>query len=398
MADDNTQKKQKRRGHGEGSIFQRNDGRWVAKIQIGVDENGNPKIKSFYDKQRKGVVAKLNNYKLTHAQGFDSLSNVTLRDYITSWLTTVKINDLKPLSYDRLESTINNYIIDNIGHYKINDLTGAIIQDELINAMYNQNLSHSSIKKAYNAINACLKFATNNRQILYNPVNTVVMPSSDKFEKEEITILADGDRKAFETACIIKYKNGKYVFENGQAFILILYTGLRMGEMLALEWQNVDFENKKIKIDGTITQVKNRDKKDDKEPTYKLIKQNTAKTQKSVREISLSKKAYNALLELKKTERYDPKGYVLTTKNNTFIRPRNFRNTYDAICKKANINKSGIHMLRHTFASLLFREKKSVKAVSKLLGHSTTRMANDIYIHLYKEEEDDAINALDNID
>ena len=228
------EKKNTRRGNGEGSIFQRKDDRWCAKIQTGTSESGTPIIKTFYGKERKEVVAKLKEYHLLQSQGLDNLANDTLKDYILSWLKLTKTNDLKPLSYDRLESTINNHIIPNIGHYELNKLTAPVIQEELINKMVEDGKSYSSIKKAYDAINACMKYAADNRKVIFNPVNTVTKPSSSKFKKKEIEIFTDNEKEKFEEVCLTKYNNNEFIFKKGYGFILILYIGVRMSEALAL--------------------------------------------------------------------------------------------------------------------------------------------------------------------
>jgi integrase len=386
-----------RRSNGEGSIYKRNDGRWAAQIQTGTDENGKKVIKTFYGNERKDVVAKLKAFHLTQAQGFDSLIKINLKDYISNWFKVTKINEIKPSSLDRLESTIDNQVIPRVGHYTIDKLTASIIQEELINKMMDEGLSYSSIKKAYDAINACLKYAVDNRQLMFNPVKTVTKPSTTKFEKKEVTFFTDDEMKRFEDACVVKYSNNEYIYKTGYGFIVMLYTGIRMGEALALKWADVDFENKRIKVDNNIIMVKNRKKKKETDPNIILLEQDTTKTKKGNRYIGLSKKAYNAIQQLKGMKYYNPGGYVLTTENNMPIRPRNLQNTFDSILDKANINRSGLHTLRHTFASMLFRKGADVKTVSELLGHADVRTTFNTYIHLIEEQKKSAISLLDDI-
>ncbi len=381
--------KRTRRDNGEGSIFQRKDGRWVAQIQV----NNVPKF--FYGKERKDVVSKLKEFKLNQLQGFDSLLTVNLKDYISNWFKKTKFNDLKPSSLDRLESTIDNQIILRIGHYTIDKLTAPIIQEELINKMFEEGMSYSSIKKAYDAINACMKYAVKNRQLMFNPLETVTKPSTTKFEKTEIVILSDDEIKRFEKACIVKYSNGEYIYKTGYGFIMMLYTGLRMGEALALKWNDVDFELKRIKVDNNVIMAKNRNKKNETDPNHMLIEQDTTKTKKGDRYIGLSKKAYNALEQLKGMKYYNPEGYVFTTENNTPIRPRNLQNTLDSILDRSNIKRNGLHVLRHTFASRLFKKGIDVKTVSELLGHADVRTTYNTYIHLIEEQKKGAIDVLD---
>jgi integrase len=389
--------KSTRRGNGEGSIFQRNDGRWVAQIQTGTDSEGKKILKTFYGKERKDVAAKLKEFQLNQLQGYDCLSTVNLKDYINNWFALTKTNQLKPSSLDRLESTIDNHIIPNIGHYTIDKLTSQIIQKELINKMIDDKMSYSSIKKAYDAINACMKYAVKNRQLMFNPVDTVAKPSTTKFKKKEIIIFSEEEKQRFEDTCILKYSNSEYIYKTGYGFILILYTGLRMGEALALKWVDVDFINKKIKIDNNIVMAKNRKKEKETDPNIILIEQDTTKTKKGVRYVGLSKKAFNALEQLKRMKYYNPDGYVFTTENNTPIRPRNLQNTFDSILTKANINHVGLHALRHTFASMLFKKGIDIKTVSEILGHADVRTTYNTYIHLIEEQKKNAIDVLDDI-
>jgi integrase len=387
--------KRTRRGNGEGSIFQRKDDRWCAKIQIGTSESGLPIIKTFYGKERKDVVTKLKDYHLLVSQGLNSLATVALKEYITSWFKLTKINELKPSSLDRLESIINNHIIPKIGHYGLTTLTAPIIQEELINKMTDNNLSYSSIKKAYDAINACMKYAVDNRQLIFNPVKTVSKPSITKFKKKKIEIFTDDEKSKFEEICLLKYKNNKFIYKIGYGFILMLYTGIRMGEALALKWSDVDIENKKIHINNSVIIAKNRKRKNESDPKNILINQDTTKTPKGNRTIPLNKKALNNLVQLNEMNHYTDNSYIFFTKNNTPIRPRNLQNTFDSILGKADIGHKGIHILRHTFASMLFKKGVDVKTVSELLGHADVRITYMTYIHLIQEQKNQAIDLLD---
>lgn len=391
------EKKRKRRGNGEGSIFQRKDGYWCAKIQTGTNESGNAIIKTFYGKERKDVIAKLKEHNLLSSQGYNNLENITLKEYMLTWLNKVKFTELKPLSFDRLESTINSHILPSIGHYEMNKLTAPLIQEELINNMINKKMSYSSIKKAHDAINACMEYAAKNRKIIFNPVETVVKPSSTKFKKKEISIFTDIEKEKFENACLAKYSNKKYMFKNGYGFILMLYTGIRMSEALSLKWSDVDLEQKKINIKSSVVMIKNRERENEDSPKKILLDQDSTKTKKGNREIYLSKKALNSLIELNKMNQYSDSDYVLFTKYKTPIRPRNLQNTFDSILERAGMDHNGLHVLRHTFASMLFKKGVDVKTVSELLGHADVRITYETYIHLIQEQKNKAIELLDDI-
>ena len=117
--------------------------------------------------------------------------------------------------------------------------------------------------------------------------------------------------------------------------------------------------------------------------------------EKSNRIIKLSKKAINAITELNKIYNYSDNDYIFQTKHKKPIRPRNLQNTLDYILKKANINHKGLHVLRHTFASMLFKKGVDIKTVSELLGHEEVRVTYNTYIHLIQEQKNQAIDLLD---
>ena len=149
-----------RKQNGEGSVFQIADNKWVAKISLGTRPDGKPNIKQFSGKTEAIVKKKLKDFK--KSQDFTEKhmpSNDTVQAYFTMWLQEYQYNKLKPLSYDRLESTVTNHVFPNIGGLKIDKVTRDQIQ-ALINQLYKkEKLSYSSVKKVYVALNSCYKHA-----------------------------------------------------------------------------------------------------------------------------------------------------------------------------------------------------------------------------------------------
>jgi integrase len=251
-------------------------------------------------------------------------------------------------------------------------------------------LSYSSLKKIYDALNACFKYAVARRDLAFNPVNTVTMPSKSKFEAKEVEILSEEEVRKLAEASTARYENGRLKFRYGWAFILMIYTGVRMGEMLALKWDDYNEEDRTLSISKNLVLVKNRTAKG---PGYKLLEQDTLKTRNSERIIPLSQTAIAALGELKKSSR----NYIVSTEDGKPVRPRNFQNTFDLMLKYAGIGHKGLHATRHTFASLLFKRGADVKTVCELLGHGDTRTTYNTYIHIIKEQKRDTVSLLDGI-
>lgn len=376
-----------KRSHREGCIIKRPDGIWTSRIQIGYNDKGKPKIKAFYGKTRKEVVDKLHDYKSLMQSGADESELPDFDTYIFNWLNNVKINELKPLSFDRLESTIKNHIIPSIGHFQTGKITDMIIQTELINKKA-RVMSYSSVKKIYDALNACFKYAIARRDLRYNPMATVSIPNKAKFKSKEIEIFSDDEVKKVEEVAKSQYSNGVLKFRNGWGIVLMIYTGIRMGEALALKWSDYDEGNKTLTIRKNIALIKNRT---DKGAKYQLVEQGSLKTKNADRVIPLSQKAIESLLELMKTSKH----YIISTKDGKPVRPRNFQNTFDSMLESVGIEHKGLHVTRHTFASLLFKRGADVKTVSELLGHADTRITYNTYIHLIKEQKQNVVSLLD---
>lgn len=167
-----------RRTNGEGCVVRTADGKWSARIQIGIQPNGKPKIKTFSGKTRKEAAERLNDYIIQLERMHGSKQNkITVCEGLLFWLETYKKIYLKPTSYDRLESTIQSNIIPYIGHIRVSELTASVIQGRLINALYEKGLSYSTIKKAYNAMNAYLRQCVCDDIISKNPMMGVRLPS-----------------------------------------------------------------------------------------------------------------------------------------------------------------------------------------------------------------------------
>ena len=386
-----------RRANGEGCIVKTASGKWSARIQIGFNPNGKPKIKTFSADTRKEVTERLNAYiqdiKTTYTSG-NKL--ITVSAGINLWLETYKKLYLKPTSYDRLETTINSNIVPYIGYMHIRELTASVIQERLINALYLKGLSYSTIKKAYNALNGYLRQCTFDGIILKNPMVGVRLPSQNQFKKDKIITLTDVEREKFCAAAADKFKSTDgLITRNGYAYIMVLYTGLRLSEALSLKWKDIDFVGRCIHINKNAVSVKDRD--NNSSSAYKVIVQNSTKTVSGIRDVPLCSKAFDALLMHKNLYHSKNDDYLFTSRNGKLVTPRNFAKSLNGIYNRAGINKSGAHILRHTFASMLFEKGVDIKIISKLLGHSRVEITYNEYVHLFKAQEISAIDLLDQL-
>ncbi len=281
-----------------------------------------------------------------------------------------------PGSYDRAVTTIRKHIIPFIGHYYVTDLTAKVIQVELIDALYNKGLSYSSVKKAYDYLSASLNYAVNSGKLNRNPCRLIKLESRQRSPKET-RFLDDNEIKAFVEATDARYANGVPKIKVRKLLLLDLNTGLRVGELCALKWTDVDFTKRNLTVCRNVTDTYNYTNATKKRKKVHLVQDSTKSRD---RVVPLNKTAF-ALLQEMYDEAADKTGFIAGGSEpgniNTMIK------NYKRVCDIAGIpDPHGFHTLRHTFASRLFRKGVDVKVVSSILGHSDTGFTYNTYIHL----------------
>ena len=382
-----------RRDYGSGSISQRKDGTWTARMVIGVNEKGKPRVKALYGKTEKEVKRKLKEFQKEFYKNDQTvIQKNTVENYMLNWLHTNKKNELKPKSYDRLEQTITYQIIPHIGHIQLAAIQSNDVQT-MINTLSDSGLSYSTVKKAYDAVNECFRTGIIQKSVLFNPALGVTIPGKKTFGKRKMRYYDESETQRLCEAATSRYSNGKLVYRLGHAIVLDVNTGMRLAELLGLKWTEVSFDSRIASISSTRVIVK--DRSENAEKNYVVIEQDSAKTETSARDIDLNDDAYDALQELYKiTGQFE---YVLSTKDGKPMSPRYLDRMFRKIATAAGFPEEkiyGLHSLRHTFASRLFANGVDVKTVSELLGHADVTITYNTYIHLINEQKKKAVSDL----
>jgi len=374
-----------RRKKGDGLVREYAPGKWLSRITI------NGKQKAFYGTSEKEVTKKLNEFKNKVSKGKRNLRKMQYSDFLGIWLERKKM-ELKPQSYHRLVYTVDLHIKPIIGYYLLDKIDDTLIQEDVINVK-SKTHSFSSVKKIYDALNESLRFAKSNGDITHNPVDLVVMPtqsskvfsSKNKESRNNIEILTDDEIRRFVDIAVTTYKSGSPIFPNGNMFVLMLNTGLRIGEATAISWNDYNDKDKTLRINSSIIQNKDENGKNF------IEEQDSVKTRNSERILKLNTNAVNALPEKKK------EGYIFCTKDGNPIHPRSARDMLDRMLKRAEIPHKSTHVFRHTFASKLFQKGIDVKIVSELLGHSNVATTYNTYITLIKQQKAKAMESIEDM-
>lgn len=371
-------------------IKERLDGRLEGRVTV------NGIRKSFYGSSKAEIKQKAKEYLTKVENGYKEPKKIIFNDYMEYWLKTYKLNKIEPSSYTRLYSVYECQLKDTLGRKKIGEITTADIQN-LIDIRANpidsseRPLALSGLKRIIHFLRPCFCTAVNEGIIYRNPCDNVILPveSCITVETKEQHTMNDQEIQKFKESALSIYKTtNDYKSRDGIVLLVILNLGLRVGEMLALEWTDIDFEKRIIHISKTIqSNIKNFSGTGNS--TYSRIK-NGAKTKTGKRVISMNDTIIWYLEELKEYDkRHDIQSkYVCCTNKGTIQNSRNLQRSLDRIISRTDISiRVSLHTLRHTFGSTLLRRGVSIEVVSKLMGHSNITITYLKYIHVIKEQE-----------
>ncbi len=373
----------KRAPRGTGSIYKDSSGYWNAQVYLGVGTDGKTKYKKFRGKTQADVLSKKRNFELQMANGvsasINTNTNITFSEYAKNYLYNKKINDVKRSTFDRIIRTFENQVNPNIGAHKMSAISSDFIQTQLINSMIDDGLSYSSIHKVYILINEIFRSGVKNGIIKNNPCEDVIEPKKENLYGKEIRFFDDSEIERFISQANKKYKNGKDMYKYGNILTLIIFTGLRGGELCALKWKDVDFTGRKISIYSHTNVIYEYGKNNTK--TRKIVEQSGTKTNKG-RVLPLNDSAIKILKDQYNKIGGDKNAYVINGEK-TIVPVDVISQSFTTIAKAAGINDpQGVHTLRHTFASLMIRRGVDIKVVSQYMGHSSTAFTYDTYVHL----------------
>lgn len=380
-----------------GNVFKRTDGRWGGVVWY-MDEQGNRKRKSFSGTTKQEANKKITAYIAdfeNQIQNTDE-SKKLLKDSIQNWLEISKFPSVEQTTYDRLEATAKNQIYPTIGDRVVGDITATDIKN-LLNHLMNKGLAYSTVKKAYVLLNEYFKTLYLEEMINKKPMDNVEMIKKANFlssqgkeilpECETVTVFSKEELEKFKKEACSTYSNGTRKYKQASAYILILNTGMRPGEALALKNCDIDLENKKLHIHKTLKEVNKRE--GTKKTKGRIAKLGKTKTKTSKRTIPLNNTAIEMIKELRNEAYFGKNTPLICDEKGNYTNPVNFRKRFYRILENAKIETKGLHSLRHTFATNLVNGIKQAdgtikaltpKQVADLLGHRTSQITELYYV------------------
>ena len=367
----------KRRENGEGTITRLKSGTYMGRIFLGYKEDGKPNRVSVYDKTKSEVVKKLQELALSKAHGLKEPSAMPLGRWLVFWLENFKKLKLKPKTYEVYETQAQHNIIPMLGNIPLKNLNSLQIQ-KFVNDK-SEVLAPATVRKQFMILNSALEKAVANELITKNPCQHIELPPLEQKKIKAFTL--DEENKFIEIS-----KDDKLY----TLFVVAIDSGLRLGELLALTWNDIDFDGAEINVDKNVIYGKDYEHKSKNKNV--LTVQDRPKTKSSIRKVPLPQRSLKMLKELKvKTNSI----MVFATKTGNYLNPRNVERSFVRIAIEAGIDDCNFHTLRHTYATRLFEVGIPVNVVSKLLGHAKVSTTIDIYISVMPSLKTDAVRELD---
>lgn len=375
-----------KRGHGEGTISKRPNGTWWARVTVGTDENGKQIRKAYYGKTRKEVQDKLTKAVNQVNKGtYIEPSGVLFERWMETWFKDYKVSNIKLSSQAKYRSLMDNHIIPALGKYPLKDLRGYMVQ-KFSNDMVNKGLSPNMVKQAVVLVTGCLDQAVKNNMLEQNISLELEFPRKAQAARQVLSV--EEQERFIEAA-----KHSYY----GNAFILILATGLRLGEALALTWGDIDFTAYTLRVNKTQTSINTEA---DKNPY--AVSVGTPKTITSNRIIPLLPIIVDWLTDIrheheqKFCQPVNDCDFVFCTQRGVMWRSNKTNDGFKRLINKLKLNpKLTPHCLRHTYATRGLERGIALKVMQNLLGHASINITADLYTHVMPETKENFMMLLE---
>jgi len=302
------------------------------------------------------------------------------QEWLNEWLENYVKPSAKAKTYNRYSEICKNQIIPHIGECEINDLSPLVLQ-KFVTTLLTSGNTKSGKGLSPSSVNAVITVIQNSLQTAYNlgfiegEIGGKI--KRPKTKEKQISCFTAAEQKKIEEEILRAGKPKLY------GILICLYTGLRIGELLALEWTDIDFQKSEMYISKTCFDGK------DANGVFGRIT-NTPKTDTSMRIIPLPKQLMPLLKEMKKSSRNK---YVVS-ESEKVLSVRSYQRSFESLLRKLNIPHRGFHSLRHTFATRALEVGVDVKTLSELLGHKNANVTLQRYVHSMPEHKREMMNKI----
>lgn len=353
----------KRRANNEGSIYRRSDGRWCAAISV---DHGRRKF--FYGKTRQEVASRLTAALRNRQLGVPpSDGRQTVGQYLTDWLEHSVRSSLRPRTYEIYDVNVRR-LMPYLGRFRLNGLAPPAIE-KCYNALLERGLSRRSVEQAHAVFHRALKQAVKWGLLGRNPTEAVNVPRPER--REMRTLNEEQVQLLFEVTASHRLHS---------LWILLVTTGLRLGEALGLRWDDIDLTTGRLTVKRALQRQR--------VAGLVFVEPKTAKSRRTVH---LAEGTIAALRELRRRQleerlaggpAWQDYGLAFCREDGRPVEPSSVAQRFRTTLETAGLPQLRVHDLRHTAATLLLRRGVHPKIVQEFLGHSTIALTLDTYSHV----------------
>ncbi|MFI3170583.1 MAG: site-specific integrase [Faecalibacterium sp.] len=374
----------KKRKDGTGTVRLRKDGRWEGRIVVAYDENNLPKTKSVLAKTKSACLEKLNVLKESLGGNQDSRlkSEMLFKDWLEYWYEYCVKSTIRPKTQKGYEDRIRLHISPAIGNIPLNELNQNTLQQfyvdlkkngsKQLHGEHDGSLSDSTVRGCHTTCRSALEQAVKQELLRTNPAIGCKLPPK---KSKEMQILTKEEMQRF----LIQAKEEGYY----ELFMLEIATGLRRGELLALQWDDINFSTGELKICKQVGRVNGK------------LEISAPKTNASNRTIVLPKTLTQMLWAY---QRNNTSKWIFPSpvKEDSPLDPTTCRRRLKLILEHAECKQVRFHDLRHGFSSAALASGMDVKTLSAMIGHVSAGTTLDIYTHITGNMQQNAANKINN--
>lgn len=353
------------------NIYKRKDGRWEGRYIRLYDENGKAKYGYVYGKNYSDVKQRLLEKKAYSGSQADMASKCSAlySEVLDAWLQSTRIN-IKESTYARYSHLIDTHIRSQLGKYQISKISTQLIEGFIENLLScgrvdnNGGLSAKTVTDILTIVKSTIDYARYNNLVVSCNLSKLTIKKKDK----EMRVLCQSEQDALIRVLIADMDLYKF------GVLLSLYTGIRIGELCALQWEDLSITNSTLKVRKTMQRI--RETNIGASSKTKIII-TEPKSDCSIRDIPLP----SFLVEIARQFRDHPKAYILSGERGKYIEPRTMQNRFKTYVKESGISDANFHSLRHTFATRCVEVGFELKSLSEVLGHSNVNITLNRYVH-----------------
>ena len=361
------------------NVYKRKDGRWEGRYPKGRDANGKLLYGYVYAKTCAEVKRRL-NVAPTETPKRIPLYKGTVAEIAEQWLSVMSLK-VKPSTLAGYKANLKLHILPHLGHVLIARLTTASISEfaqaklQSGRADGSGGLSSKTVRDILSVLKGIIDFAVSEKLI-----ENAVIITYPKNQQKTMRVLSQSEQSALKDELLEEttiYKAG---------ILLCLYTGLRVGELCALLWEDFSPEFDKLSVRRSIRRIKN----EGGETKTKLII-DTPKSKASLRDVPVPK----FLIPILKGFVRDGDTYFLSTVESVFTEPRTMQNHFKRVITAADVKDANFHSLRHSFSTRCIEAGVDVKSLSEMLGHASVNITLNRYVHSSFDQKRESMNRLE---